>query len=125
MKKKASDGVKEVRAFTSTDGKFHKNKKAADKHQARLNFRKKQEIITKALRMHLDSPEEQDEGKWEKSKECKFLTEYYDAVGMEYDDLDTMVYDLMLMVLMKTTTRRWSEIFALVESYAEGLEESI
>jgi hypothetical protein len=125
MKKKASEGVKEVRAFTTTDSKIHKNKKLADKHQARLNFRKKQGIIAGALRMYLDIPEVPEEEYDEKSKECVFLTEFYDVTGMEYDDLDTMVYDLMLMVLMKTNTKKWSEIFTLVEKYAEGLVEGV
>lgn len=126
MKKKDSEGVKEVRAFTTTDGKIHKNKKLANDHQDSLNFWKKQAVITKAIRTYLDIPDVsrlKGGGDWDKSKEGLFLTEYYNVTGTEYEDLEGMVYDLMHMVLMDTMTRNWSEIFSLIEKYTKELEK--
>jgi hypothetical protein len=117
MKKSTTKDIKEIRAFTTTDGKVHTDRGQARTHQNIINFRKKQYLISKALRLLLDIPNVEDD-----SKEAKFLEEYYEIAVGSIGSFEDLTDDLMCMVLMKSNSKKWSEIFALVENYAKGVK---
>ncbi|HDY89199.1 MAG TPA: hypothetical protein ENH82_13925 [bacterium] len=109
-------GIVLKEAFTTSDGKPFENLEKANAHQKQLNLKMKRKKIEEKVRELLEIPKFFSNSN---KKENRFLDEHTEIFGVDYEDLDDLIYNLGQMVEMGTLVCKWSEIFRLIEKEVE------